>query len=110
MPSLNHNATAFFKLLGGDDSGQAKRLRIALNNLDGVLEVKFNFVLDTIFIAYDSGIVNRDQIKSKVDWSNKGLGRGGTPTPSLRPSKRRQLHFLTKNTAPLYDKFKVEGR
>jgi hypothetical protein len=72
MPYLNHEATAFFKLQGGDESGQPERLRRTLVRLDGVLEVKVNFILDTISIRYDSDKVTRDQIKKKVDRSNKG--------------------------------------
>ena len=70
MPHLNHDATAFFKMQGGDDSGQAERLRRALGRLDGVREVRINFILDTISIKYDSERVTRDQIKKKVDRSN----------------------------------------
>jgi copper chaperone CopZ len=71
LPNLNHEATAFFKLQGGDESGQAERLRRALDKLNGVLEVNMNFILDTVSIRYDSEIVTRDQIKKKVDRSNK---------------------------------------
>jgi len=72
MPDLSHEATAFFKLRGGDESGQPERLRRVLSRLDGVLEVKVNFILDTISIRYDSEIVTRDDIKKKVDRSNHG--------------------------------------
>ncbi len=75
MPDLSHEATAFFKLRGGDESGQPARLRRALGRLDGILEVKFNFILDTISIRYDSETVTRDQIKKEVDQSNKGSKR-----------------------------------
>lgn len=74
-PKLNHEATAFFKLLGGDESGRAEQLRRVLGRLDGVLEVNINFILDTISIRYDSDRVTRDQIKKKVDRSNKGSER-----------------------------------
>ena len=69
-PNMNHEATAFFKLLGGDESGQGERLRRVIGRLDGVLEVKINFILDTISVRYDSDRVTRDQIKKKVDRSN----------------------------------------
>jgi hypothetical protein len=69
MPNLNSDATAFFKLQGGDESGQPERLRRALGRLDGVQEVKVNFILDTISIRYDSERVTRAQIKRKVDRS-----------------------------------------
>jgi hypothetical protein len=71
MANLNHEATAFFKLQGGDESGQPERLSRALGRLDGVLEVKINFILDTISIRYDSDRVTREQIKKKVDQSSK---------------------------------------
>jgi copper chaperone CopZ len=71
---LNHDATAFFKLQGGDESGQPERLRRALGKLNGVLEVNINFILDTVSIRYDSEIVTRDQIKKKVDRSKKSPG------------------------------------
>jgi cation transport ATPase len=74
MTNLNHEATAFFKLQGGDESGQPERLRRALGRLDGVLEVKINFILDTISIKYDSDRVTRDQIKKKVDRSKNDSG------------------------------------
>jgi len=70
MPHLDYDATAFFKMQGGDDSGQPERLRRALGRLDGVREVKINFIFDTISIRYDSNRVTRDQIKRKVDRSN----------------------------------------
>jgi hypothetical protein len=71
MPNSNREATAFFKLLGGDESGQPERLRRALSRLGGVLEVKVNFIQDTISVRYDSEMVTRDQIKKKVDESTK---------------------------------------
>jgi len=70
MPHLDYDATAFFKMQRGDDSGQPERLRRALGRLDGVREVKVNFIFDTISIRYDSNRVTRDQIKRKVDRSN----------------------------------------
>jgi copper chaperone CopZ len=71
MPNLNHEATAFFKLLGGDESGKPERLSRVLSKIDGVLEVKVNFILDIISIRYDSERVTREEIKKRVDRSNK---------------------------------------
>jgi copper chaperone CopZ len=75
MPNLNRNAMAFFKLQGGDESGQPERLRRALGRLDGVLDVKINFIIDTVSIGYDSNRVTLEQIKKKVDRSNKSSER-----------------------------------
>jgi copper chaperone CopZ len=72
MPNLNHEATAFFKLEGGDESGGHEKLRRVLDALDGVLEVRVNFIIDTISVKYDSDRLTRDEIKKKVDQSNSG--------------------------------------
>jgi copper chaperone CopZ len=80
MPNLNHEATASFKLREGDESGQPERVKRALDRLEGVLEVRINFVLDTVSIRYDSKKVSREQIKEKVDGGDRDSG------PSKRPS------------------------
>jgi hypothetical protein len=71
MANLNHEATAFFKLEGGDESGGHEKLRRLLDGLDGVLEVRVNFIIDTISVKYDSDRLSRDEIKKKVDRSNR---------------------------------------
>jgi hypothetical protein len=71
MTSINHEATAFFKLEGGNDSGQHERLRRLLEKLDGVLEVKVNFILDTMSVKYDSKRLTREDLKRRVDGSNR---------------------------------------
>ena len=71
MPNLNHEATAFFKLEGGDETRGYEKLRRALDALDGVLEVRVNFIIDTISVRYDSDRLTRDDIKKKVDQSNR---------------------------------------
>ncbi len=70
MPNSNHEATAFFKLEGGNESGQHERLRRVLGKLNGVLEVRVNFILDTMAVRYDSDVLTRDEIKKRVDRSN----------------------------------------
>jgi hypothetical protein len=72
MPYLKHEATAFFKLFGGGESGRSESLRRVLGKLDGVLEVNVNFILDTVSIRYNADEVTREELKKKVDRSNKG--------------------------------------
>jgi len=72
MPDPVHEATAFFKLEGRNESGQHERLRRLLGKLNGVLEVRVNYILDTISIRYNSDEVTREEIKKKVDRSNDG--------------------------------------
>jgi cation transport ATPase len=71
MTNSNREATALFKLEGGNESGQHERLRRVLCKLNGVLDVRVNFILDTISIKYDSDALTRDEIKKKVDRSNR---------------------------------------
>jgi copper chaperone CopZ len=71
MSNLAPEATAFFKLEGGDESGGTEKLRRVLDGLDGVLEVRVNFIIDTISVRYDSDRLTRDEIKKKVDQSNR---------------------------------------
>jgi len=82
MPTLTNEATAFFKLDGGYESGQHERLRRVLGRIDGVLEVKVNFILDTVSVRYDSDRVTREEIKEKVDRSNDGSRQ---PAPGQNP-------------------------
>ena len=70
MPNSNHEAMAFFKLEGGNESGQHTRLGRVLGRLDGVLDVRVDYILDTISIRYDSKTLTREDIKKKVDRSN----------------------------------------
>ncbi len=72
MPNSSHEATAFFKLNGRNEAGQHERLRRLLGKLSGVLDVKVNYILDTISVRYDSDLITRDAIKKKVDRSNDG--------------------------------------
>jgi cation transport ATPase len=71
MTNSNHEATALFKLEGGNESGQHERLRRVICKLNGVRDVRVNFILDTMSIKYDSNVLTRDEIKKKVDRSNK---------------------------------------
>ena len=70
MTNSNHEATALFKMGGGNESGQHERLRRVICKLNGVLEVRVNYILDTISVKYDSDALTRDEIKKKVDRSN----------------------------------------
>ncbi|MGA2665071.1 MAG: hypothetical protein ABSF83_09020 [Nitrososphaerales archaeon] len=74
MSDSKHGATALFKLEGRNESGQHERLRLLLEKLNGVMDVKVNYILDTISIEYDSDVTTRAEIKRKVDRSNNGLG------------------------------------
>jgi cation transport ATPase len=74
MSNSSHEATASFKLAGGNESGQHERLGRVLGKLNGVLEVRVNFILDTVSIKYDSERLTRDEIKKRVDRSNGSLG------------------------------------
>jgi hypothetical protein len=72
MAKPRHDATATFKLLGMNDSGRSRRLRIAIGSFDGAVKFDINYILDTISIRYDANSLTLGQIRKKVDRSSKG--------------------------------------
>jgi copper chaperone CopZ len=52
------------------DSGQARRLRRAAANLDGVLRVDVNYILDSVTVKYDADKLTSAQVRKKLTPSN----------------------------------------
>ena len=75
MPKSTEKATATLKLRWVNEKGRSRRLKRAIGSLDGISKVDINYILDTVTVTYDADSVTLDQIKKKVDRSNKGSER-----------------------------------
>ena len=71
MPNVKHEATAFFKLHGEPHKGLSSRLKRDLGTLDGVIKVEVNFILDVVSVEYDPDKLMLDDIKDRVEESNR---------------------------------------
>lgn len=60
-------ALAVFRVSGMSTPGRARRLKLEISKLDGVLEVEINYILDTASVRYEADKLTRDQIKEKID-------------------------------------------
>jgi copper chaperone CopZ len=56
-------ATAVLKIRGMDNPGRAQKLRRALEELDGVIQVDINYISDTSTIRYDADRLTLAEVK-----------------------------------------------
>ncbi len=71
MPMSTHESTATLKIRPMKEEGQSQKLKRAIGSLDGIYKVDINYILDTVTITYDADKVTLDQIKKKMDQSNR---------------------------------------
>jgi copper chaperone CopZ len=63
MTKANGKATAILKIQGMDNPGRAQKLRRALEELDGVIQVDINYISDTSTIRYDADRLTLADVK-----------------------------------------------
>jgi hypothetical protein len=67
MRKVDGEALALFKVPGMNVAGRSQALREAIGKLDGVLQLEFNYILDTVSIWYDAGKLTLDRIREEID-------------------------------------------
>jgi copper chaperone CopZ len=70
MPIGGPPAIAIFRTTGMDISGRARKLRLEVGKLDGILVVDFNYVMDSVSIRYDSEKLTLAEIRKAIDRSS----------------------------------------
>lgn len=63
--------TSVIKVWGMSDSGRARHLRQVADKLDGVLQVDFNYILDSVTVKYDVDKLSSAQVKKKLGLGNQ---------------------------------------
>lgn len=61
---------AIFKTQGMQIPGRARQLRLDLRKLDGIRNVDFNYITDSVSIGYDANRLTLDAIRNTLDWSS----------------------------------------
>jgi hypothetical protein len=66
MAKSGSAAMVILKTHGMGIQGRARRLRSDLGKLEGIREIDFNYIMDSVSIRYDSNKLTIDEIRSAV--------------------------------------------